>query len=111
LIGVILVLYGASIYIFLPLALISSDFGLLLLVFFGILMGMIFGLTIFVSNFQQILEFLLVELIFFWEKVSMKKLVVKNLIAHRQRNVYTSLIYSLTIGTLIFMLVTLSIET
>jgi len=51
LIGVILVIYGASIYIFLPLALISSNFGLLLLVFFGILMGMIFGLTIFVSNF------------------------------------------------------------
>ena len=50
-IGVILVLYGVSIYIFLPLALISSNFGLLLLVFFGILVGMIFGLTIFVSNF------------------------------------------------------------
>ena len=57
------------------------------------------------------LEFLLVELVLFWEKVSMKKLLVKNMIAHRQRNVYTSLIYSLTIGTLIFMLVTLSIET
>lgn len=41
----------------------------------------------------------------------MKKLVVTNLISHRQRNVYTSLIYSLTIGTLIFMLVTLNIET
>jgi len=50
-IGVILVLYGVSIYIFLPLSLISSNFGLLLLVFFGILVGMIFGLTIFVSNF------------------------------------------------------------
>ena len=46
-------------------------------------LGMIFGLTIFVSNFQQILEFILVELFFFWEKVSMKQLVVKNLIAHR----------------------------
>ena len=111
LIGVILVIYGASIYVFLPLALISSNFGLLLLVFFGILMGMIFGLTIFVSNFQQLLEFILVEIFLFWEKVSMKQLVVKNLVAHRQRNVYTSLIYSLTIGTLIFMLVTLSIET
>ena len=111
LIGIILFIYGASIYVFLPLALISSNFGLLLLVFFGILMGMIFGLTIFVSNFQQILEFILVELFLFWEKVSMKQLVIKNLIAHRQRNVYTSLIYSLTIGTLIFMLVTLSIET
>jgi hypothetical protein len=83
LIGIILFIYGASIYVFLPLALISSNFGLLLLVFFGILMGMIFGLTIFVSNFQQILEFILVELFLFWEKVSMKKLVIKNLIAHR----------------------------
>jgi hypothetical protein len=50
-IGLILVVYGASIYILLPLSLISSDFGLLLLVFFGILIGMIFGLTLFVSNF------------------------------------------------------------
>lgn len=83
LIGIILFIYGASIYVFLPLALISSNFGLLLLVFFGILMGMIFGLTIFVSNFQQILEFILVELFLFWEKVSMKQLVIKNLIAHR----------------------------
>lgn len=104
-------LYGASIYILLPLALISSDFGLLLLVFFGILMGMIFGLTIFVSNFQSILEFILVETILFWESVSLKTLLKKNLVTHRQRNGYTSLIYSLTIGSLIFMLVTLSLET
>lgn len=82
-IGTLLVMYGASIYILLPLSLISANFGLLLLVFFGIMDGMIFGLTLFVSNFQQMLEFLLVEIFFFWEKFSMKKLVVKNLIAHR----------------------------
>jgi uncharacterized protein YqhQ len=50
-IGTLLVLYGASIYILLPLSLISANFGLLLLVFFGIMVGMIFGLTLFVSNF------------------------------------------------------------
>ncbi len=49
--GLIFLLYGASIYIFLPLALLNANFGLMLLIFFGILIASIFGLALFASNF------------------------------------------------------------
>ncbi len=49
--GLILVMFGAAIYVFFPAALLNANFSLLLLVFFGILVASIFGLTMIVSNF------------------------------------------------------------
>lgn len=46
----------------------------------------------------------------FWEKRSMRELLRKNLIAHRGRNKLTSIIYSLTLGCIIFLLVTATLE-
>ena len=97
--------YGLSIYILLPLSLLQMNFTLVLTVFLAILMGMLFGVTILVSNLQAILEIILMYLLLFWEKSSMRSLISKNLIAHRQRNKLTSTIYSLTLGTIIFLLV------
>lgn len=70
---------------------------------------MIAGLTLFVTNLQGILEVAFVYIFFFWEKASMRTLLRKNLAAHKQRNYLTSIIYALTLGVVIFLLVTASL--
>ena len=66
--GSITVLFGVSIYYFLPLSLLTQNIGMVLAIFITILMGMLLGLTLFVSNLQGILEIILVYIFFFWEK-------------------------------------------
>ena len=62
------------------------NLGMILSIFFAILLGMMAGLTLLVTNLQGILEIVLVYLFFFWEKSSMRTLIRKNLGAHKQRN-------------------------
>jgi hypothetical protein len=47
----------------------------------------------------------LTYLFFFWEKPWMTDLILKNLVAHKERNQLTSIIYSLTLGSMIFLVV------
>ena len=49
--GVMTVIFGVCIYIFIPLSLLTFDVALLLTVFFGILIGLILGLTLISINF------------------------------------------------------------
>jgi FtsH-binding integral membrane protein len=98
------------VYYFLPQSIISVDLGLLLTIFFCILIGMIIGLTLIAFNVQRSLELFLVHTLLFLEKKAMKLLIVKNLTAHRESNKLTSLIYSLTLGSIIFVLVVSSLE-
>ena len=108
--GTITVLYGVSIYYFLPLSLLTQNFGMILSVFFLLLLGMMLGLTIFATNLQGILEIVMVYLFFFWERKSMVALLRKNLSAHKKRNFLTSIIYALTLGCIIFLLVTANLQ-
>lgn len=73
-------------------------------------MGLLIGITLFVTNLQGLLEILLMYVFLFWEKRSMLELLKKNLMAHRSRNKLTSIIYSLTLGCIIFLLVTATLE-
>lgn len=81
--GFITVLYGVSIYFLLPYSLLQLNLTLLLGIFFAILLGMIFGLTLISYNFQYLFEYLVVKILLCWERQSMKKLILKNLIAHK----------------------------
>ena len=108
--GGITVLYGASIFFLLPLSLITLNLSLLLGIFFFILMGMIFGLTLISYNFQWILELLMVKIVLIFERKSMQLLILKNLTAHKLRNQLTAIIYSLTLGCLIFLVVMLNLQ-
>lgn len=49
--GVLAVVYGVSVYVLLPLSLLSFNFGLLLSIFFVILLSLILGLTLVAINF------------------------------------------------------------
>ena len=108
--GTICVLYGSSIYLFLPLGMLTQDIGMVLTVFLMILLGMILGLTLYVSNLQGILEIAFVYIFLVWERQSTRQLILKNLASHKPRNFLTSIIYSLTLGCIIFLLVTASLQ-
>jgi hypothetical protein len=54
-IGIITCTYGVTLYYALPLALISSNYKLILDVFFMILAGLLVGLTLLATNFQGLL--------------------------------------------------------
>lgn len=70
-----------------------------------ILIGMIIGLTLIAFNLQRLFELILLHTLLYFEKNSMKILITKNLSAHRESNRLTSLIYSLTLGSIIFVVV------
>jgi hypothetical protein len=89
----------------LPLGLISGSLQIILIIFLAVLLSTIFGLALLGFNFQSLFERGLVNLFFFWETTSMKKLVKENLIAHKKRNQLTALIYSLTVGSSILFIV------
>jgi len=99
------VLYGVSIYILMPLSLLTENLQLFLYVFLMILGGMMLALVLIAFNFQKSIELVVTYLLFFWERKSMRKLIIKNLAAHRLKNQFTAIIYSLTLGTLICIIV------
>jgi hypothetical protein len=89
-IGVHALLFGVVVYYLMPLALISMNFGLLLQVFFIILIALFIGLTMLAINMQRLTESLLASVFFLllmpFESTSMSKLVKNNLRAHLLRN-------------------------
>lgn len=103
--GCIAIIYGLAIYYFLPLAMLSFDIALILKIFFFILIGLLFGLSLLAFNLQRILEIGLTKIFLCCERASMKQMVLKNLTAHRMRNKMTSIIYSIALGFIIFLLV------
>lgn len=108
--GTIAVTYGLSIYYFLPLAMLSFNFALILQIFFAILVGMLFGLSLLAFNLQRFLEIILTYVFLFWEKSSMRQMVTKNLTAHKLRNKMTSIIYSIALGFIIFLIVVYNLQ-
>ena len=70
---------------------------------------MILGLTLLTANLRGFLETIVVYILFFWERKSMRALLRKNLIAHKQTNKLTSIIYALTLGCIIFLCVSLNL--
>ena len=104
-IGSIASIGGSTIYYFLPEAFLTMDYSLLLNLFFFVLSGFILGLTLLTNNLQGIIEFLIAKIFFFWERKAMRILLRKNLVMHRARNKLTSIVYALTLGCIIFLLV------
>ena len=103
--------YGIGIYYFLPLSMLSMNFSLILRIFFLILLGMLFGLTLLSFNLQRLLEVTLVYgFLGIFEKESMRMLVLKNLTAHKMRNKMTSIIFSLALGFIVFLIVSYNLQ-
>ena len=77
------VFFGIGIYYGLPVAMLELNFGLLLTIFFTILMALLLGLVLISVNLQGTLEYVLMHLLLFWETRAMKTLLRKNMIAHK----------------------------
>ena len=67
------------VYYFLPKAMLEMKMSMMLQIFFLILFGMLFGLTVLASNLQGLLGKALQRLLLFWEKDSMRILLAKNI--------------------------------
>jgi len=105
-IGTIGTLMGTIIYYVLPKTLVNMNLGVLIEVFLMILVGMILGLGLITLNLQKMVELILLNVFLFYEKASMKLLIKKNLIAHTESNRLTAVIYSLTLGSIVFTMIT-----
>ena len=101
--GLSFTIYGVTIYYFLPLALCSFNLKMLSQIIIFIIVGLLFALTLIAFNIQSSVERLLTHVFLFFEKNSMRQMVIKNLTAHHKRNQMTALIYSLALGFLIFL--------
>ncbi len=108
--GFLVFLYGISIYYFLPLSMLSMNWGLLLFILLLILLGMLTGLIILSVNMEYIIQKVIVCLFFFWTQAATRILILKNLTAHRIRNRKTAIMYSLSVGFFILVDVGLKIE-
>jgi hypothetical protein len=101
--GLFAVAYGVILYQVLPFSLMSFNMRMISQIFLFILFGIIFGLTILALKFQRVLEVTMTHVLLFFEKVSMRSMVLKNLVANRDRNKMTAIIYSLGLGFIIFL--------
>ena len=109
-ISLLLLLFGFSIYYLFPLALVSTNIALLLNIFFILLLMMLFGLVMISINFQSAVEQLLIFLFFFWEKPTIPQILKKNLMAHRRRNKLTTILYSISLAFIVFLLVSYDVQ-
>jgi hypothetical protein len=108
--GVIASFYGISMYYLLPYALLSQRLTLIMQIFVFVLFGILFALSLFALNSLRFFEILLTHFFLFFELESIKIMVLKNLQAHRGRNKLTSIIYSLALGFVIFLIITYKLE-
>jgi len=108
--GIFMAVAGFLIYYLFPLALLTFNITLLFYIFFGILMGMLFGLVLLATSFQGLVETAVQYIFLFWETPAVFQLIKKNLVAHRRRNSKTSLMFAMSIGFLIFLSVTFTIQ-
>jgi hypothetical protein len=104
------VVYSVAIYYLLPYSLLNLDLSLILTIFFAILIGMIFGLTLLAYNFERLLEEAIVKILLFFEHKSMKIMILKNLVAHKAKNELTAIIQTLTLACIVFLITMLNLE-
>jgi len=101
--GIFAFLYGITLYYILPLSLLSFNLSLITQIFLFILFGIIFGLSIFALKLQRVMEIAITHIFLFFEHHSARLMVLKNLVANRERNKMTAIVYSLGLGFIIFL--------
>ena len=108
--GSVAVCFGIAVYYGLPIAMLELKVGLLLSIFFILLLGMLLGLVLIAVNVQSTLEQFLLTILLFWEKKSMRTVLRKNMITHNKKNKLTAIIFALSLGCIIFLLTSASLQ-
>ena len=100
---------GIAIYFLLPLSLLTLDIGLLLSIFFALLVYLLFGSVLLSSNFNYLLESILL-LFLFCERAFVKNLTRMNLISHRLRNRRTVIVFATSLSFINFIYVSIFMQ-
>lgn len=100
--AIISAMFGISIYYFLPLSLLSFNIGLLINIFFWILVGMLLGFIMLTLNIQYLVERFVVYTTLFFTGSAIRSLILKNLASHRIKNRRVAMMYSLSVSFIIF---------
>jgi ABC-type antimicrobial peptide transport system permease subunit len=108
--GLALAVLGFGVYYFFPLSLLTFNITFLLYMFFGLILAMLFGLILLSLNIENIISMCVTVLFFFWENVAVREIVLKNLIAHRERNRKTTIMFALSLGFIIFISVSVDLQ-
>jgi hypothetical protein len=98
------------IYYLLPKSLINQNIGLLLIIFFIILEGLLIGLILLSYSFQYVFEQIVAYVSLFWINKTDFILTLKNLSSHRFKNRRSSILYALSVSFIIFVSVGLQIQ-
>lgn len=83
---------------------------MMLMIFFALVFAVLIGLILLAINVQPVLEKIFVYIFLFWEKKSMRAVLNKNLVSHKEKNMLTAVIYALSLGSVIFLLTSLNLQ-
>ncbi|KAG2388720.1 hypothetical protein C9374_000159 [Naegleria lovaniensis] len=101
--GLIGTAFGFGVYYVMPLSLLTFNITIMSYMFMSVILCMLLGLVVLSLNFENMIEFVVVIFtIGIFEKAAVVDLVEKNLIAHRERNRKTTLMFALSLGFIIF---------
>ena len=109
--AMIFVTFGFLVYYMIPLSYILGDFGLFFRVFTLILMGLLIGLTIIGQFLLPPLEMVVAFVLTKVYDGNLTEILFKNLSAHRAKNRYTSLVFTLCLSYIIFVSVMFNAQT
>ncbi len=98
----LLIVAGFLVYYMIPYAFTFSDFALFLGILNVILLSMVIGLCLVATTVQPAMEAGLLWLLVWGRDAKMMPLMRKNMSAHRPRNQKTALMFTLSLGFIIF---------
>jgi ABC-type antimicrobial peptide transport system permease subunit len=104
------VVIGSILYLVFPIAFLNEDLDLQGTLLLWILASIIAGLSLFFNNFQSAFEVLLQKILFFWEKIYIRRFLLKNTLIHSSANRKTAFVYSVSLAILNFVYVSYFIE-
>ena len=81
------------------------------LIFTALLFSLLISLSLLSFNFQSFLEKIIAYVVLFWIGTIQRTLLLKNLAAHRLKNRRTALFYSISVSIIIYLWVSLGIQT
>ena len=101
---------GTVLYLVFPLAFLNEDLDLQGILLLWLLASIIAGLSLFLNNFQSALEVIFQKILFFWEKIHIKRIMLKNTLIHASANKKTALVYSVSLAILNFVYISYYLE-
>ncbi len=110
-VGVTVFVFGFCIYYLFPLALLSMHFELILDIFVALIIVMLLGLVMLGLAIETAVERMVVAVFFWWDSAAVYAIVRKNLVAHKLRNRKSTIMYALSLGFIIFTIVSFKLQT